>query len=173
MPTAETKRRMMNVAVFVLPLLLVEAAAVVIGTGSPRGLQAAPDGLEEPAAVEPSLQTSQWSDAQLAAADHVLQLRSKPFGPVPLLFEISDESEIPGGEGWEAGPQPPPEITLQAILSSNNSVTALIDGKTHRIGDGIRDTGWVIIDIDSDNRAVTIRDPQTERVETITADRPN
>ena len=172
MPTTDTKRQMMNVGVFILPLLLVQAASVIVGAGSPRAIEAAAPGVDEPAAVEPSLQTARWSDAQLAAADYVRELRARSFGAVPLLYESVETVVDPGDETAQPGLPPPPQVTLQAILASANSVTVLIDGKTHRISDEIRDSGWVIDTIDADSRSITIRDPQTDRVETVTAGGP-
>ena len=171
MATAETKRRLMNAGMFILPLFLVKGAGVMLSTGGPRGVEAAVSGAEETPVIQTPIAAPQWSEAQLAVADYVQQLHDTPFGAVPLFFP-QDQPEPAEIIQAELGLQPPPEIVLQAILASANSATALIDGKPHKVGDEIRDTGWVIIEIDPELRAVMIQDPQGDRVETIRAGRP-
>lgn len=171
MATAETKRRLTDLGVFLLPLVLMQASGMVLSHGGPRGVEASENDQEAAATAMTPLVPHEWSQAELDAAETVGALRAKPFGPAPLYYP-EDEPEPMEVVEVEPEPDPPPEVVLQAILASSNSATALIDGKAHRVGDQIGQSGWVIVNIDPDLREVTIKDPTTDRSETIAVRRP-
>ena len=100
------------------------------------------------------------------AAGYVQATRAERFGPTPFYYE-------PGAQPVEVTIEPEPvhvdpdapRFTVQIIMASDDDTKALIDGKTYRVGDEFRD-GWIVLEINSFARTVTIADPTTDRTST-------
>ena len=140
-------------AVFLLPIVLVKASAVFLGTtGSatqaavPQPALAAPDPAAQPA------DRAAPTAVELAAADHVALLDVQPFGPTPLFYseQVNDTGAAEPG------------FAVEVIMSTDNGPIAVINGKTHHVGDRLGDTGWRVFKIDSHGRAVIIHDPDDD-----------
>jgi hypothetical protein len=170
MPTIETKRRLTAGGMFILPLVLVKATALVVGGTGPAQVAAAPD-VADPAPLQPVMLAERaWSDEQRAAVRHIAELHEKPFGPTPLYYEPRDRESAPIFEDPRFDPAP--EFIVQAILSSASGDTALINGKAYHVGDVIEQTEWRIIAIDGSARSVTILDPRTDQTTTRSVQTP-
>src|SRR5205809_614432 len=65
-----------------------------------------------------------------------------------------------------------PKFVLQAILSSSQGKTALIDGKPYRAGDEVRGSGWIVQEITAESRSVTLKDAASEHTITISVELP-
>ena len=164
MPTNETKRRLAACGMFVLPLVLVQATAVLLGGGSPAPVAAAPQPVIPPALFPAQGPPSASSESGRALAEYVRALRDQPFGPVPLYYPARDD----GSAAPESGPaiEAAPEWRIQAVMAAASGNIALINGKARRVGDIVGESGWVIVEIDPQTRSVTIEDPRTHRRDT-------
>lgn len=161
--------------VFLLPLLLVKGGAVFTG-GGPGGASASTG----PAPLLPidvvTAEGPDWSDEQLAAAAHVVHLRSQPFGPSPLLHVELPEVRpvVPDNPVIDTRVEvPPPDVNVKMILTrSDGNHIALIGRKHYRVGDAVGDDGWFITLIDGPARSVQIEHKPSKRTATLTVPLP-
>lgn len=167
--TGEVKAKITSLAAFILPLVALKLAAILMGEPGPSSAPAAvvttpPDlGLPGPP-------PQRWSEQQREAAKHIIFLQSQPFGPTPLYHREPDPKPLrpevgPGPDGPED--EPPPNVVVQAILTSSGGNIAVIGGAYYRVGDALDDAGWVVAEIDGVTRSVTLAHPRTGRTATI------
>lgn len=170
--TRQNRNRVINVGIFFLPILLVKAAALLIG-GTPGSVGAAAPPTNAGSVKIPTVEMPTWSPEQLAAARHVSALRLEPFGPSPLLHGPPSKVADPVVEPRNNPPPPkrevpPPSVSVQMILvRSDGDNIALIDRKSYRVGDPLGDRGWVVTAIDGVSRSVTIFHAESGREHTL------
>jgi hypothetical protein len=158
----DVRRAVLALGVFLVPTVLVKSAALVAGQGGPQAAAArSGDGSSEDIVV-PKPFVAEWPPEQLAAAHYIAVLRGQPFGPSPLLHQVTAKTVI-GTEPVKTGPQPvpPPNVTVQAILSAEGGNIALINRKRYREGDPLEAAGWFVKAIDHKSRSVTVVHPET------------
>ena len=162
MPTAETNRKLATLGIFVLPVVLVKMAGVFLG---PVPAQAVTDLAPAIAAAPVGAGEEQGPDrVSEQATQYARALQGEPFGAAPLFYEfISGNGE---GPIMVVGEIPPPEFEIGMILGSARGDTVLIDDQTYRVGDLLGETTWRIVDINEDQRSVTLADTETERTVT-------
>jgi len=104
---------------------------------------------------------------QTAAASYAKGTRAQGFRDTPFFYEPKPAQVTTTPTHPTAEPEAPgvPTFAVQVIMASDTETKALIDGKVYRVGDDFRD-GWVIAEIDSFGRTVTIADPATSRTST-------
>ncbi|MCZ6735675.1 MAG: hypothetical protein O7C65_07800 [Planctomycetota bacterium] len=157
MMTRDAKRRLVTIGVFLLPVVLVKVVAAPMGHRGPAAAEAS--NTPTPVVAIPHVTVApQWSEQQRAAAQHVVHLRTQPFGPTPLYYDP---------------PQPPPDrsgssntlghVTVQMIMSTASGDLALINGKRYRTGDRLRDAGWIVSEINASSGSVTFKHPASDR----------
>jgi hypothetical protein len=167
MPSPDSRKKLLSLAMFILPVVAVKISTVVLIGPGPQSAQAT---LTDPIAANPpaiAMPTPRWTEKQLAAARHIQALRGEPFGNTPLLYE--KQPEPPPVIEVIVEPPPPvidpvpvpvlapiPTFTLQAVMSGGRGKTALIDGRPYREGERIRGADWMVVIIDNDNRSVTL-----------------
>lgn len=159
MLTAETRRRLVIIGMFLVPVALVKATAVFYGSGSPAGAEAASVSLTP---VDPSVASDRsptLSAAESEAADRIAELYQQPVGASPLLHDVRSPEQV------DEQPVDPgsPNLLVQAILASEQGNTALINGKMYRVGDVFDGTDWQVREINNTTRSVTIVNTTTGR----------
>jgi hypothetical protein len=161
--------------VFLLPLLLVKGGGLLTG-GGPSGASASTGPAPQPSVEAVPVESPEWSDEQLAAAARVNELRSRPFGPSPLLHVVAPKIEpvIPDDPLPDTRVEvPPPDVNVKMILTrSDGNHIALIGRRHYRVGDAIGDDGWVITKIDGAARSVEIEHEPSGRSATLTVPLP-
>lgn len=164
----DAKRKLWPLALFVLPAVLVKAASVTLfDVAQPRGAKAASPAAADAAIGPPPKR--QWSAQEMAAAHYVQTLRSRPFGPPPMLHENSGAPRPRSTSAHpvptpQAQPDPPvehPRFTLQAVIIATGNPKALINGAPYVLGERIRGTQWVVSEIDPRWRVVVIQNSAT------------
>ena len=165
----DIKRSFLAVGVFLLPTVVVWAAALLTGQGGPQSAKANQGGshIDPQAFVEPYVAV--WSADQRTAAQYAASLRSQPFGPSPLLHQVQPRLD-PTPSGGEPELAPPPDVVVQLILRSARGNIAVIESKRYREGDAIGDAGWIVNKID--RRSVSLVHPETAREHTLTVPLP-
>ncbi len=161
MLTSDSKRKLTAMAMLAMPTGLVWVAGMLIGgpgvvkadSPTPAIAVVVPD-------VAPVLDEAA-SQAQRAAAGHIGRLRSEPVPPTPLYH---DPRRAGPDVIIDPGLASAPDFTVQAIMSSSTGSVALIDGHRLRVGDPLGTTGWNVLEINGDDRSVTIQDPVSGRV---------
>ncbi len=147
----------------ILPLLLLLKTTIAL-FGGPSSVQATiqpalvfdPSGTRAP--QEP------WTEQQRAAAVYIEFLKDQPFDSSPLhhaAIQISPD-QTPNVAATDL-----PPISVQMILSSSTETVALIDNRRYVVGDTLGETGWVIVEIDADALAVTLRHARTRQLAVI------
>ncbi len=170
MPSNNSKRRLCDLGIFVLPVALVKIAGSLLGTGGPADASAAPAPAAVDLAQQAALAATSLTSEQLALGEYISQLEQEPFGDVPMYYEPAEEiPEILLTEDPIMIAVPPPSMTIQAIMSSSNGTTALINGRVYRVGDEVDESGWTIVEIDGDARSLIIQEIGTDRRETVTS----
>ena len=167
------KEKLAVIIVFLLPLLLVKGGAIVTGSG-PSKAQATPGPKNPPPKIVPVPEPPAWSAEQRAAAEHIVYLKTQPFGPSPL-FHVAPPA--PNRRDNRPPPPrvevPPPNVSVKAILTrSDGNHVALIDRRRYVVGDALGDRGWYIIKIDGPARAVMIEHRLSESTATLTVPLP-
>ena len=78
------------------------------------------------------------------------------------------------GGGPDVNPDdPPPQLRLQGVwVPDHGEAIALIENRKYRIGDRLRESGWVIVDISVEERSVTVVHPDTDRRAVLKLRRP-
>jgi hypothetical protein len=161
------------VVVFLVPVMLVKGGAILLGSGpaQARGSNVTP--VDRPPLVLTPTEP-EWTELQQAAARHVVDLQSQPFGNSPFLHLEVAQPDVP-----DVDPQvtrrevPPPDVVVQAILiRRDGNHVALIGRKRFRTGDPIGEEGWFIKTIDGHSRSVLIEHPETERTATLSVPLP-
>ena len=159
MMTRDAKRRLATIGVFLLPVVLVKVVAAPMGHRGP----AAAEALNTPTpvvAIPGVAAPPQWSEQQRAAAQHVAYLRTQPFGPTPLYYDTPPAPPPPDGGGSSNSL---PEVVVQMIMSSASGDLVLINGQRYRTGERLRDTGWIVSEINASSRSVTLKHPASDR----------
>jgi hypothetical protein len=154
---------------FLLPLVLVKGSAMVTGSG-PAAAQATPGGKIKPPKVPEVPDLPAWSFEQLAAAEHIVLLKSEPFGPSPLFHAEPPPPPVrPDNPKPDTRPEvKPPDVTVRMILTrSNGAHVALIGRRRYRVGDKLGDTGWIVAEIDGPSRSVTVEHPKSGNTATL------
>ncbi len=159
MVTRKTKQSMIAAVTFaILPLLVViKSANTLFGTG-PEIARASYGSLEfNPDAT--NKEELSITDQQRQAIDYIATLQSQQFGQSPLHREVETIS-------GDKNPVPQPklaslQITLQMIMSSSSGNTALIDGKPYKVGQYLKDSVWIVREIDGEALSVTMENEQT------------
>jgi hypothetical protein len=168
------KEKLAVIIVFLLPLVLVKGGAALLG-GGPGEVKASNNRNVKPPPLPVAPDPPTWSDEQRAAAEHVLFLRTQPFGPSPLLHVVPPPRPVrPDNPTPVTRPDiPPPDVAVKAILTrSDGNHIALIGRKRYKVGDAIEDRGWFIIEIDGPARSVIIEHRPSERTATLTVPLP-
>lgn len=161
--TPDARDKLIVLAVFLLPLALVKGAPLVLVEHGPKAAQAAPPPPVMPPAALATNEES-WTDEQKAAAMYIVSLRNKPFGETPLFHpERDDTNPPPPPVHVEVRQEPPPDVSVQMIMTARGGNVALINRHRYRVGDPIGDGGWIVTRIDSITRSVEIAHPETER----------
>ncbi|MHC4775918.1 MAG: hypothetical protein ACYTBR_11745 [Planctomycetota bacterium] len=168
------REKLATLIAFLLPLLLVRGGAMVTG-GGPAAAQATPGGKVKPPKLPVAPDPPAWSVDQLLAAEHIVLLKTQPFGPSPLFHVAS----APPPDRPDNPPPvtrhevPPPDVTVKAILTrSDGNHIALIGRKRYTVGDALGNKGWFIIKIDGPARAVVVEHRPSERTATPTVPLP-
>lgn len=156
MMTRDAKRRLVTIGVFLLPVVLVKVVAAPMGHRVPAAAEASntPTAV---VAIPPVTVAPQWSEQQRAAAQHVVHLRTQPFGPTPLYYDPPQPPDR-GGSSDTLG-----HVAVQIIMSSATGDVALINGKRYRTGDRLRDAGWIVSEINASSGSVTFKHPASDR----------
>lgn len=159
--SAETRAKILGVLVFLLPLLVVKGAAWFMGGPGPQSAIAATpnhppianlgDGLPRP-----------LTERQRAAAAHVAELATKPFGRPPLDYRAPDQAtSVPviqdGGDFKRPTLYPQAKVQIMVESSHDGDSVALIDGRRYREGDTLADWPWIVHEIDGENRCVVLK----------------
>lgn len=144
--SSNKQQKLVRLSVFLAPVLLVKGAAFMMDTG-PVQAEASSDGEQSSAvaAIEAASATIAWTESQRAAARHLAELATTPFGPVPIYADV-----VAVEDAGDYGPEPVAQLAdlrLQAILTSTRGSTALIDGKPYTEGVAIAESGWTLIEI--------------------------
>ena len=172
MNAIETKTKIVTFGMFLLPLILVKGTALMLGQGPERATAGTdPNNVTATTAIIAPV-TREWSEEQLAATRHVELLRTKRFGPSPLLHQ---QPPPPPNNNTRPPDQPrihpPPNVSVKTILKSGRGNIALINGRLYRVGDKIGD-GWIVTVIDADARSVLIEHEASGEEATLTLPLP-
>ncbi|MHC4718498.1 MAG: hypothetical protein ACYS5V_16125 [Planctomycetota bacterium] len=168
------REKLATLIAFLLPLLLVKAGAMVTG-GGPAAAQATPGGKVKPPKVPEVPDPPAWSFEQRAAAEHIVLLKTKPFGPSPLFHVVpAPPPDRPDNPPPVTRTEiPPPDVVVRMILTrSNGAHVALIGRRRYRVGDALGDKGWFIVKIDGPARAVVVEHRPSKRTATLTVPLP-
>ena len=174
MASRELKRRMWTLGIFVTPVLVVQATAVFLGRGDPAGAQASTtaDTSVSPTASAASIK---WTPAQIAAAQYIHDLKTKPFAETPFLYEL-EENPPPVEPEPEVVIEVPttqlPTFSLQAVMATETDKQALINGRPYRQGQIVRGTSWTVLSIDVESRQVIMKDSRSDQTMTIRVELP-
>lgn len=160
MVTRKTKQSLIAAVTFaILPILvIIKSAGTLFGSG-PEIVQASYETLPFIVPDDAGNDELSLTDQQKHAVDYIAILQSKQFGPSPLH---RGAKTIIG----DNNPFPPPalpslQITVQMIMSSSAGNTALIDGKPYKVGQKLKDSAWIVSEIDGEARSVTVENKQT------------
>ncbi len=177
MAIPDIKKHLPAFAVLALPLIVVKVAAGLLGRPAPQSADAAP----AVAAATPAQAVAKpapWTEKQTVASKRIESLRKETFGPPPFLF-IKAEPPPPD---TNTHPTPDvviptngitiPKFVLGAVMAGSSGQRALINGKSYREGDTIRDSSWKVTAIECSKRSVTLTETKTERTITISVDMP-
>lgn len=165
MRSSDLKRKLLGVGVFIAPILLVNATRVFFSRGGPAEASAAPQAVvaDTDTMAFPTLHPPAPGEKVARAAEHVEQLRGKPFGATPLYYEPDRVSDKPDPKDQGPKQDPVPDLNVRAILSSATGDIALIGSEAHREGDTVLGTEWVVVGIDAVKRSVVLEHPPTGR----------
>lgn len=165
MSSKRSRQWLVNVCMLLLPLGATKVAAFWFSAPPSPSRASAVSAVAIPAA-SPVAASAPLTPAQLRrraeAAEYVQKTQLEPFGPTPFYYVPAAPVRV------ESAPAPVieqpgvPSFTVQVIMASETDTKALIDGKVYRVGDEFRG-GWIIAEIDSFARTVTIADPATSR----------
>lgn len=148
MNAGDAKTKIVTIGMFLLPLILVKGTALMLGQGPDTAT--AGDGANNVAATTAIIEpvTREWNEQQLAATRHIELLRTKDFGPSPLLHQ--QPPPPPNSTKPPDTPRihPPPNVSVKMILKTSRGNIALINGRRYRVGDKIGD-GWIVTGIDA------------------------
>jgi hypothetical protein len=154
-----------NLCLLMAPIGAIKLASLWMAPG-PQTASAADSALQSPVAPVAALSSTPLSQEQRAqredASAYAIALGVRQFGDTPFYYAPREspsttptvyvEPVIPGA----------PTFTVQVIMSSDDDTKVLIDGRVFRVGDEFKD-GWIVAEIDSFSRTVTIADPATSR----------
>jgi hypothetical protein len=173
MMVRDFKRSLLALGIFLVPTVLVKGAAILAGQGGPQSALARGDKAATDAVPPLQPYVAEWPADQLAAAKYIAALREQPFGPSPLLHQVTPKPVInPNIPDLEPHVVPPPNVTVQAILRAAGGNVALINRKRYREGDSLEDEGWIVKTIDPDSRSVLVVHPDTNTEATYTVPLP-
>ncbi|MCH8823987.1 MAG: hypothetical protein IH984_10805 [Planctomycetes bacterium] len=160
MVTRKTKQSLIAAVTFaILPLLvIIKSAGTLFGSG-PEIARASYETLPFIVPDDAGNDELSLTDQQSQAVDYIAILQSKQFGPSPLH---RGAKTIIG----DKNPFPPPklpslQITVQMIMSSSAGNTVLIDGKPYKVGQKLKDSAWIVSEIDGEARSVTVENKRT------------
>lgn len=175
---AQARERLLLLFVFLLPLLVVKGYGIFMAVPAPQTAVAGTTGNIVNMTIAPDPKRT-WSQRERDAGQHIARLGVREFGPSPL-----DHREPPP-------PDPPPDtrpvvikqpggnvrptrpiVKLQLIWTSDRVNIALIGGKRYREGDELQGTGWIVTEIDGQQRRVTLESEDGKQVEYLYIDPP-
>jgi hypothetical protein len=165
-PSDLLKRRIGDVAAFLIPLALVKVAAVAIGKGVPPGARGAvvASAPIEPIELDFSTSSASLTPEQIAAAQHLDALAVEPFGAAPFYYRIRPQNDSPiiVDPGDNPDVDAHPSITVQMIMAGRGGGSALINGKPYKVGDVVdRMGGWRLVEVDGESYSVVLEDPRS------------
>ena len=174
MPSDLLKRRIGDVAAFLIPLVLVKVAALAIVERAPRGARGAVVARPiDPVDLDFSGSSASLTPEQFAAAQHLDALTDKPFGDAPFYYRIRSKSgdpdlvdpiDVPDGDATD--------IKVQMILAARGGGSALINGKLYRVGDELKGLGLRLVEVDGVAYEVILEDLRSGVRKPVKLDRP-
>lgn len=174
MPSDLLKRRIGDIAAFLIPLVLVKVAAVAIVEGAPPGARGAVAATPiEPVELHFSTTSSSFTPEQFAASQHLDALKDEPFGDPPFYYRIRSKSGDPvmvdpiGNPDGDA-----PEIKVQMIMAARGGGSALINGKLYKVGDELKGLGLRLVEVDGVAYEVILEDLRSAVRKRFPLDRP-
>lgn len=153
MLSAERQRRLVEVGVFALPIVLLRVTAMMFG-GQPETADAGQSTREDPIVEAVAQPVFVWDREQIAAAEHVRALREEPFGVSPLRYRRAVPTQADPAPEVVTGPL---RVRLSGIIDGTNGAVAFVDGEPRRVGDTVEEHRWEIIAIDVEQRLVRFR----------------
>jgi len=174
MASRELKRKLWTLGIFVMPVVVVQATAVMLGRGIPAGAQASAT-TDAPVPTTAAVASIKWTAEQIAAAQYIRDLKSKTFAETPFLYELEEAPVAvePDPEiVVEAPTNKQPTFNLQAVMATESDEQALINGRPYREGQSIRGTAWTVVGIDVELRQVALKDTQSGDTLTIRVEFP-
>ncbi len=174
MPSDLLKRRIGDIAAFLIPLVLVKIAAVAIVDAAPRGSRGAVVAPPiEPVELDFSGSSASLTPEQFAATQHLVVLEDAPFGDAPFYYRIRskrgdpvivDPIDRPDGGGLE--------IKVQMIMAARGGGRALINGKLYKVGDELKGLGLRLVEVDGVANEVILENRHSGVRERFPLDRP-
>jgi hypothetical protein len=164
MLSPEARRRALEIALFVLPIVLVQMSGMVLGTGGPTEADAAEETPDAPPAQVSVREPIVWTDEQLAAGRRVRELAAQPFVGTPMHFKIKP---VAAPDRTPDEPKYNPlQVKLNGIMKSSLGHVALVDERAYTVGDVVAQD-WEITAISSEARSVTFRHGETGETVTL------
>lgn len=170
----DPKPVLQSIGIFLLPVILVKAAAFILGAPGPRQSSAAIAADAQPAlAINAIAAPATVTQQQQETLQRIDDLRSLPFGDSPLYYPPAEAAPVQSAvETVSIGPAPAPAFTVQAILVRSTGNLALINQRSYTVGDTLHQSDWVVSEINGDTHSVTITQPATGRTATRTQQLP-
>ncbi len=164
MPSDLLKRRIGDIAAFLIPLALVKVAAVAIGKGEPPGARGSVVASTpiEPIDLDFSTSLESLTPEQLAAAQHLDALKVEPFGDAPFYYRLRDQDNpVTVDPNDHPVVDPDPDIRVQMIMTERGGGRALINGKLYKVGDELEGVRLRLVEVDGAAYAVVLEDPRS------------
>ncbi len=163
MPSDLLKRRIGDIAAFLIPLVLVKVAALALVDRAPRGARGAVVARPiDPVDLDFSRSSASLTPEQFAAAQHLDALTDEPFGDAPFYYRIRSKSGDPVIVDPIDNPHvDAPDIKVQMILAARGGGSALINGKLYRVGDELKGLGLRLVEVDGVAYEVVLEDPRS------------
>jgi hypothetical protein len=159
MRRGKLRQRVIELCVFIMPIVLVKVAAVTIGSDVAEA-DATGDGASTKVPLITGQGAAAWPRFQRDAAEHAKALHSEPFGATPLYYQPRGAAPVT--------PVPTPEdqidVSLTGIMLTRQGSIALMEGRAYRHNMRLEGKPWRITAIDHDRRAVELTHVDTGRV---------
>jgi hypothetical protein len=172
------RERFLFLLAFLLPLLVVKGWAVFMKVPTPQTATAGTTANTVNTTIGSDPKRT-WSRRERDAGAHILLLDVRQFGPSPLDHREPPPPDPPPATQPTIIVQPGgnvklvrPLVKLQLIWASDRVNIALIDGKRYREGDPLKETGWIVTEIDGLKRRVRLESEDGEQVEYLFIDPP-
>ena len=151
MTTASLKNFVIVGGVFVLPIVLVKATAIMIGSAGPQQATATLQSTTPSPAIEHHSKQRSLSEKETAAMQYIMSLGDKPFGTAPLYYEKQEAiKKLTNREEPDEG------LMLQGIIVRPNGNLAIINGTIYRASDRIGTSHNRVANVDGVSQTVTI-----------------